>query len=116
MPVALCCEPVYVATPVGAERSPLATSARAGRREQGGLIKLPHPAGQTGVGTINLPHAQPRLGASSPNSPTAGETRVGTLASPYGGGVIALAMTEGVPFQWGLSKGGAIAPPFGMRL
>ena len=35
-PVALCREPVYVATPVGAERSPLATSARAGRRDGGG--------------------------------------------------------------------------------
>ena len=34
-PVALCREPVYVATPVGAERSPLATSARAGRRDGG---------------------------------------------------------------------------------
>ena len=34
-PVALCREPVYVATPVGAERSPLATSARRGSGDQG---------------------------------------------------------------------------------
>ena len=34
-PVALCREPVYVATPVGAERSPLATSARRGSGDGG---------------------------------------------------------------------------------
>ena len=34
-PVALCREPVYVATPVGAERSPVATSARRGSGDQG---------------------------------------------------------------------------------
>ena len=52
-PVALCREPVYVATSVGAERSPLATSARAGRRDGGGHRKS-RPSGRRDQGVGRL--------------------------------------------------------------
>ena len=51
-PVALCREPVSAPASVGAERSPLATSARAGRRDQGvGLHKACYP-GAHPVGAV----------------------------------------------------------------
>ena len=47
-PVALCREPVSAPASVGAERSPPATSARAGRRDQGGGLPIASPpAGET---------------------------------------------------------------------
>ena len=54
-PVALCREPVYVATPVGAERSPLATSARRGSGDQRvGTTKLTLPRRRDAVGGSRL--------------------------------------------------------------
>ena len=46
-PVALCREPVSAPASVGAERSPPATSARAGRRDGGGLTIAFPLAGET---------------------------------------------------------------------
>src|SRR5699024_2563426 len=54
-PVALCREPVYVATTVGPGRAPPGRRTRAGRRDQGvGFETMTHPAGETGVGTTKL--------------------------------------------------------------
>ena len=68
-PVALCREPVYVATTVGPGRAPPGRRTRAGRRDGGGFIITSPPVGETrGVGTAKLaPRRQerglpPRLG------------------------------------------------------
>ena len=64
-PVALCREPVSAPASVGAERSPPATSARAGRRDGGGL----HP------GTVTAPKIPERPSAEGFSCPARARAR-----------------------------------------